>query len=119
MYRTRSLVSSTADEGVRRVCGKPRGEGYSFVSCFSDQGRQTVLMRTLGVVLIMISDLLRLILTVFTRRVVREVKKKVSIFAPVLRFICYLFLWSSFHFMSVTYIYLHTFSSILNLHVPT
>lgn len=38
--------------------------------------RQTVLMRTLGVALIMISDLPRLILTVFTRRVVREVKKK-------------------------------------------
>lgn len=124
--RTRSLAASTADEGVRRACGKPRG-GRDAVSFY--------FLRTKGVGGWGAPDRadenyggcsyydIRLTIAYpygFTRRVGCEVKK--CSFALALRcfaclafalrcgIICYYYY--GVHFMSVTYIiYLHTLSS--------
>lgn len=120
MHRMRSLASSTADEGVHRVCGKPGGEGYSFVSCFADQGQAPDRAdENSGCCSYYDIRLTKAYPhSVYSTGGARGKKEKCSfllLISIVFCFIYYLLLWSSFHFMSVTYIYLHTFSSILNL----
>lgn len=85
-------------------------------------GRQTVLMGTLGVTLIiMISDLLRLILTVFTRRVVREVKKKSVHFCSYfpLCFVSFVICYCGVHFIScLSHTFIHILSRLSSTYLP-